>query len=167
MRPVKVLFPLTVTLVLLASGLTAAHAEVVHRDDPTGDAPPRFDVASARYSHHPARVAVTAQIPDLGDAGWASLSVSRFRVFEAGYVVLMRKRADEQPRVRLTYFNHFELEPRRCAGVTGSWDDGEVVLSVPRSCLDGHARRNVFAQFAIGRGEHVDRAPAVRRLSSS
>ena len=165
MRLVRVLLTLSVALVVLASGLAPAHAEVVDRVDRTGDAPERIDVSSGRYSHDRARVAVTAQIPELGDAGWAQLSISRFTIFEAGYVVRMRKRAGEQPRVRLLYFNHFELQPRPCAGVTGTWADDEVALKVPRSCLDGHVRRNVFAQFAIGRNERFDRLPPVKRLS--
>lgn len=166
MSPVRGLFTLAVTLVLLVAGLTPAHAEVVHRIDRTGDAPARLDVASATYGHDRARVEVTAEIADLGDAGWASLSITRFVTFEAGYIVVLRKHAGEEPRVKLKYYNHFEVLPRRCPDVTGTWGDGEVALSVDRSCLRGHVRLNVFAQFAIGRGEEIDRAPPVKRLSS-
>ena len=152
---------------MLASAVVPASAETVRRDDPRGDAPARIDVSRATYTHSQHRVRVVARIPSLGRAGTAVLSISRFEIFEAGYVVEIKKRAGEPPRTRLFFFNHFDLEPRRCAAVSGTWGDHRVSLSVARSCLTGHARERVFVQFGIQHGSHVDRAPAVKRLRRS
>ncbi|MFC7496772.1 MULTISPECIES: hypothetical protein [unclassified Nocardioides] len=154
-------------LTLMVGAAAPASAETVVRDDPTGDAPERIDVTRARYTHTDDQIRVVARVPELGDAGTAALSISRFGIFEAGYVVQIRKRPDEQPRARLLFFNHFDFEPRRCADVSGTWGQRRVTLVVDRSCLTGHARRHVFAQFGIQHGQQVDRASAVRRLARS
>jgi hypothetical protein len=137
----------------------------VTRRDRADDAVARIDIAGARYSYRPARISALARIPDLGRAGDASLSITRFEVFEAGYVLRITKRAGQRPRVRLFFFDHFSLNRRRCNGIRGGWRDRAIRLSVPTRCLRGHARPQVFAQFGISRGRHLDRAPAVRRLS--
>jgi len=152
---------------MLAAGTTAAAAETVGRDDRRHDAPARIDVTHATYTHSQNRVRVVARVPRLGRTGTAALSISRFEIFEAGYVVQIKKRAGEPPRARLFFFNHFDLEPRRCANVSGTWGDHKVTLSVARSCLTDHAGERVFAQFGIQDGDQVDRAPAVRRLDRS
>ncbi|MGB0101049.1 MAG: hypothetical protein WBP61_12295 [Nocardioides sp.] len=158
----------TAVVVAMVLGVPAvASAETVRRDDARGDAPARIDVSRATYTHSQDRVRVVARIPELGRAGKASLSISKFEVFEAGYVVQIKKRAGEPPRTKLLYFNHFDLERRRCADVSGTWKRHRVSLSVARTCLTGHQRRQVFAQFGIQRGSRVDRAPAVKRLDRS
>lgn len=167
MTNTKVLLALMINVLLLGGGLVPAHAQEVRRNDAHGDAPARIDVWSAKYTHSEARVAVVAKIAALGQAGEASLSISRFTVFEAGYVVLIRKRVGHKPRVRLAYFNHFDLEPRSCSQVNGRWANGRIRLSVARACLRGHAKRKVFVQFGIQRRSKIDRAPAVKRLELS
>jgi len=156
-----------VAAVLLAAAVSPATAETVERDDRRGDAPAAIDVVQATYSHTHHRVRVVARVPDLGRSGSATLSISRFEIFEAGYVLRIRPRPGEPPRIRLLFFNHFDLEPRRCAGITGSWADGVIRMSVARTCLTGHATEQVFAEFDIRRGPETDRAPAVRRLRRS
>lgn len=156
-----------VVVAMLASGTVSASAETVRRDDPVRDAPAHIDVTRAVYTHSQSRVRVVARIPELGRSGTAALSISRFDIFEAGYVLQIKKRVGERPRTRLYFFNHFDLVPRRCADVTGVWRTHQVRLSVARSCLSDHARERVFAQFGIQRGDQVDRAPAVRRLHRS
>ena len=167
MRPTRIIVLLAVSVLLVAGWPSPAGAEQVRRVDPRGDAPAAIDIWSARYQHREHRVRVVANIPDLGQRGRASLSISRFTIFEAGYVAIIKKRAGKDPQVRLTFFNHFELQPRDCPGVSGSWTDDQVKLSVPRSCLEGHARQRVFVQFAILRGSDVDRARPVKRLARS
>jgi hypothetical protein len=167
MKGLKHLVGPAVVVATLAVGAAPADAETVGRDDPRQDAPANIDVTHATYTHSQDRVGVVARIPDLGRAGTAALSISRFGIFEAGYVVQIHKRAGEAPRTRLLFFNHFDLEPRRCDDVSGTWGEHQVTLSVARSCLTGHAREHVFAQFGIQRGDQVDHAPAVRRLNRS
>lgn len=162
MRWIRIAVPVAaIALVLTAA---PAHAQTVTRQDRQGDAPPRIDVTSATYTHAADRLRVVAEIPDLGRSGTAALSLSKFGVFEAGYVVEIKKRPGRTPRTALYYYNHFDLEPRACSSVTGVWGRERVILSVKRSCLRGHARARMFAQFGIQYGSHVDRAPAVRRL---
>jgi hypothetical protein len=151
---------------LLVVGIApAAAAEIVERRDASGDAPASIDITRATYKHSLRRVSAVARVPGLGQRGSADLAVSRFEIFEAGYVVRIRKRVGEPATVRLLFFNHFDLEPRACDGVRGRWTENRVALSVPRRCLEGHARRNVFAQVGLRRGQDVDLAPAVRRLT--
>ncbi|WP_243056262.1 hypothetical protein [Nocardioides sp. SR21] len=152
---------------MLTGALAPASAETVRRDDSRNDAPARIDVSRATYTHAQEQVRVVARIPNLGRGGTAALSISRFEIFEAGFVVEIKKRAGKPPRTRLFFFNHFDLEPRRCDAVTGTWGRRRVSLSVDRACLDGHARERVFTQFGIQSGAHVDRAPAVKRLRRS
>lgn len=156
---------IVMAVVLIATlGASAAHAEPRVRSDRVADAPAAIDVTRVRYSHADHQVRVRARIPDLGAAGVATLAITRFEIFEAGYVVRMVKRLGKPARVRLLYFDHFDLSRRECDGVAGRWNDRSVRLAVPRSCLEGHAKRRVFVQFGIQRGRAVDRAPAVRRL---
>ena len=156
-----------VVVAMVVGGPAAASAETVRRDDARNDAPARIDVSRATYTHSQNRVRVVARIPNLGRTGTAALSISKFEIFEAGYVVEIKKRAGEPPSTKLFFFNHFDLEPRRCTAVSGAWKRHQVSLSVARSCLTGHKRQQVFAQFGIQRGSHVDRAPAVKRLHRS
>ena len=154
------------TLGLVASGTTAS-AETVRRTDPRGDAPAGIDLTRVSYTHETQRLKVVAVLPRLGDAGVATLSLSRFEVFEAGYVVEIRKRAGHEPRTRLLFFDHFDTEPRACDDVAGTWGDRRVTLSVARSCLTGQARPRMLAEFTIQRGAEADHAPAVTRLRRS
>ena len=167
MNSFKVVVVLAVSSLLLAVGLSPAHAQEAQRKDSHGDAPARIDIWSANYTHGKNRVTVVAKIPKLGRAGEASLSISRFTIFEAGYVALIKKRVGHKARVRLTYFNHFDLEPRQCSRISGRWAVSQIRLSVPRSCLRGHAKEKAFVQFGIQRNLKIDRAPAVRRLARS
>lgn len=159
----RLLIILGVTAALVITALPA-HAETVTRRDRANDAAARVDITRARYTYRPARISVLARIPHLGRAGDASLSITRFDVFEAGYVLRITKRVGQPPRVRLFFFDHFSLNRRRCQGSSGAWGSRSIRLSVPTRCLHGHARPNVFAQFGISRGRQLDRAPAVRRL---
>jgi hypothetical protein len=161
---IKASVVMMVGLMLVGGSLPAAQADTVRRQDATGDAPAVIDIRTADYTHSDRRVSVVAVIPDLGDRGRAALSITRFTIFEAGYVVRIKKRAGSPPRVRLLFFDHFGLEPRECAAVSGRWGEDRIRLSVARACLDGHARNRVFVQFGIVRGDDVDRARAVRRL---
>jgi hypothetical protein len=122
-----------------------------------------------RYAHLDDRVRVSAKIPDLGRSGTADLLVSRYEIFEAGYVARIRKPRGEPARVSLLYFDHFDLKKRSCKGLSGTWGRQVVRMKVPRSCLKGHATKRVMTQFfiAFGSGEQFDEAPAVRRLRRS
>ncbi|MBA2952774.1 hypothetical protein GON03_22375 [Nocardioides sp. MAH-18] len=157
-----------VTVAAVAAALVAtaapSSADTVRRKDPLGDAPASIDIASATYTHADQHLRVVARIPDLGSRGTAALSLSKFGIFEAGYVVQIRKRPGQPPRTRLLFFDHFDLRPRACDDLTGTWRRQTVTLAVARSCLTGHAQRRMFAQFGIQRGVEVDRAPAVTRL---
>ena len=156
-------------VVMVTSAPAPASAETVRRDDSRRDAPARIDVSRATYTHSQERIRVVARIPNLGRAGTAALSISRFEIFEAGYVVEIKKRAGKPPRTKLFFFNHFDLEPRRCDAVTGIWGRHRVSLSVDRTCLAGHARERVFAQLlGIQSGADLRTgAPAVKRLQRS
>jgi hypothetical protein len=160
----RLLLILGVTVAMLLTVLPA-QADTVTRRDRANDAAERVDVTRARYTHRPARISALARIPNLGRAGDASLSITRFEVFEAGYVLRITKRAGQRPRVRLFSFDHFSLNRRRCKGISGTWRARSIRLGVPTRCLRGHARPKVFTQFGISRGRQLDRAPAVRRLS--
>lgn len=142
----------------------SAHAETERRLDARNDAPDVIDVWAARYTHGLRQVRVVATIPDLGRRGSAALSITRFTVFEAGYVVQIKKRPGRPARTKLYYFNHFDLEPRRCSDVAGTWGAEKIRLRVARRCLHDDAQEQVFAQFGIQRGQSIDRAPAIRRL---
>lgn len=155
-------FGVTASLVLSA---LPAHAETVTRRDRANDAAARVDVTRANYTYRPLRISAHARIPNLGRAGDASLSITRFEVFDAGYVLRITKRAGQPPRVRLFFFDHFSLNRRRCQGISGVWGDRSITLGVPTRCLRGHARSTVLTQFGISHGHQLDRAPAVRRLS--
>ena len=156
---------IVMAVVLIATlGTSAAHAETRVRTDRVGDAPSTLDVTRVRYAHADHQVRVRARIPDLGAAGVATLAITRFDVFEAGYVVRMVKRLGKPARVRVLYFDHFDLSRHECDGAAGRWNDRSVRLAVPRSCLEGHAKRRIFLEFGIHRGRAVDRTPAVRRL---
>ena len=152
---------------LLLGVSSAAHAEEVWRDDVRGDAPAAIDARGARYTHGENRVTVVAKLPKLGGVGQAALSISRFTIFEAGYVALITKQAGEKPRVRLTFFDHFKLNPAKCSSISGAWGDGRIKLSVARTCLLGHAREMIYVRFGIQRGSKVDRVPAVEQLARS
>jgi hypothetical protein len=156
---------IAVTSLGLAFIGSPADAETKVRQDGVDDAPAKIDITRVRYSYGDDRVRAVARIPDLGRKGVAALSISRFEIFEAGYVVRIRKRLGEPPRVSLLYFDHFDLHPRECDGLSGAWLDSAVKLSVETSCLRGHARPRIFTQFGIQRGADFDRAPAVRRLA--
>lgn len=164
MRATRVLVAAVTAMGLTLVG-SPADAETKVRQDETGDAPAKIDVTRVRYSYGDDRVKAVARIPDLGRRGEAALSISRFEVFEAGYVVRIRKRLGKPARVSLLYFDHFDLHPRECDGLSGAWRDSSIRLSVATSCLRGHARPRIFTQFGIQRGDDVDRAPAVRRLA--
>ena len=164
MHAVKSLAAVIAMLSLVLVGSPAVAETVVDKDS-VDDAPAWIDITRARYTYNSDRAKVIARIPDLGRAGEAALSITRFEVFEAGYVVRIIKRRGERATVGLYFFDHFDLNKRKCDGVSGTWGDSYVRLSVPTDCLDGHAKRNVFAQFGIQRGQKVDRAPAVRRLA--
>jgi len=154
-----------VTALALTLTATPAGADTRTRQDPTGDAPAGIDVTRARYTYADGHVRVRATVPELGRRGRAELSISRFEIFEAGYVVRLVKRAGQPPRTRLFFFDHFDLTRRPCDDVTGTWRQGTVRLSVATSCLQGHARRRAFTQVGLVRGGDVDLAPAVRRLA--
>ena len=155
----------TVIAVLLGSLIAPpAGAATERRQDARNDAPDAIDISEATYTHGLRQVRVVATIPDLGRRGSAALSISRFTIFEAGYVVEIKKRRGHPARTELYFFNHFDLEPRRCSDAAGRWGADEIRLRVPRRCLDGHRREQLFVQFGIQRGQSVDRAPAVRRL---
>lgn len=159
--------PAALAAALLMGGLAGpAAAETVVRRDATGDAPDRIDTTRAAYAHGQHRVRVIARVPELGRSGTADLLVSRFGIFEAGYVVRIRQRRDEPARLSLLHFDHFDLKRVECEGLSGAWGPRRVRLSVPRSCLVGHATNRVFTQFfiAFGSGEQFDEVRSVRRL---
>jgi hypothetical protein len=155
---------LLVLSVFLALGSSPAYSQTVHRQDAKDDAPATIDVRGVDYSHAKRRVRVEARIPDLGNRGSAALSISKFTIFEAGYVLEIVKRAGKQPKLKFGFFNHFEVEPRECSTMSGRWSGDTVFLSVARKCLVGHVRERLFVQFGIQRGQSVDLAPPVRRL---
>ena len=155
----------TTVVALLVCSTGAAHAAVAIRDDATGDAPAAIDIKQAQYSYGDGRVRVVSAVPDLGRYGRAELAISRFEVFEAGYVVRIVKKVGEAPTVRLLYYDHFSLKRRACEGVGGRWRDRSIALRVPVSCLRDHATPRIFVQLSTQRGDRIDRAPAVKRLA--
>ena len=156
-----------ISLVVLLGSFAAlpAYAETKIKPDPAGDARASIDITRAKYTHADRHVKVLARIPALRRTGEAALSISRFEIFEAGYVVLLEKRPGQPAEVGLYYFNHVNLEPRECDDVSGRWGRSSIRLSVARRCLDGHATPRVFAQFGLSQGERVDFAPAAPRLA--
>ncbi len=152
---------------LMAVGAPTAQAETVTEKDDVGDAPAKIDITRVKYAHGDGRVSATAHIPQLGKAGKAALSISRHDMLEAGYVVRIVKKRGEPAKVRLLFFDHFDSHKRACEGVTGTWGASAIRLSVPTQCLEGHATKKVFAQFAIQKGQKIDRAPEVRKLTRS
>ena len=162
----RLLGRLVVVAIVAVWGLATlpAHADSEHRQDARGDAPPVIDVRGVEYSHGTRLVRARAHVPGLGRRGSASISISRFAIFEAGYVLQIKKRLGMPARLRFGFFNHFDLEPRQCSGASARWGDRGISLSVPRSCLEGHRTHRLFVQFGLQRGRDIDRAPAVRRL---
>jgi hypothetical protein len=143
----------------------AASADTATKKDARRDAPAQIDVAKATYTYDTETVSVEARIPGLGRSGDASLSISQFEIFEAGYVGRIQRAPGKAPKVGLFYFDHFNLKKRKCGGVEGTWKAGRIRIAVPVTCLmDGFPADQVFAQFAIAAGKSVDRAPAVKRL---
>ena len=163
--------PALLGAVLLVGGVAApASAQTVTSNDPSGDAPARIDITKVRYTHESDRVRVAAKIPELGKSGTADFLVSRYEIFEAGYVVRIRQHKGQPAKVSLLYFDHFDLKKRACKGLSGSWGPQVVRLKVPRSCLKGHATKYVSTQFLISfgaSGEQFDEAPMVKRLRRS
>ncbi|QCW52118.1 hypothetical protein FE634_19920 [Nocardioides dongxiaopingii] len=151
---------LTATVVPTASGATA------RLKDDQGDAPAAYDVTAVRYVHSASRVVAVARVPGLGDRGRAQLSVTHFTTFEAGWVGQISKRPGAAARVRLFFFDHVDLNPRPCSGLEGSWGEGRIRISIPKDCMEGDVQdaNRLFSQFAAGRGNDFDLAPAVRRL---
>jgi hypothetical protein len=164
MRP-RVCVAAVVASIALTLGATPALADTKTRVDPVGDAPAGIDITLARYSYENGRVSVRARVPDLARRGRADLSISRFEIFDAGYVVRLVKRAGKPPRTRLYFFDHFDLHRRPCDDVRGWWRNGAVRLSVDADCLEDHARRRIFTQVGLIRRQDFDMAPAVRRLA--
>ena len=91
-----------------------AVADSAARPDSRNDAPARIDISRVQYQHRVHRVSTRVRIPDLGRTGRVALAISRFDVFEAGYVAIVRRRSDGSVSRRLGYFDHFETTPRRC-----------------------------------------------------
>jgi hypothetical protein len=153
-----------VTLGLVGPMLLAGPADgaTKTRSDPEGDAPARVDVTEARYRYGDDRTAVVITVPELGDVGRVYLRISRYEIFEAGYVLRLRKKAGEEPRVRLLYYDHFDVEPRACAAKGGSWGDDTIRMRVSTDCLDGHARRRAFLDLSTALGEQFDEVAKVR-----
>ncbi len=164
MRTPKLVVGAALISLLLPLTGTPAHAATRVKQDRTGDAPARIDITRATYTYADGRVKVRARIPDLGRYGTAALSISRFEIFEAGYVVRIVKRVGQPARVALFYFDHFDLHRRDCDQVSGNWNDSSIRLAVSTSCLKRHARPRVFVQFGISRAGNSDFAPAVRSL---
>lgn len=166
MGPVATFSSACLALVLLMSNAPMAAGATARVSDPQGDAPPAYDVRAVRYAHSDARVLAVARVPALGNRGKAQLSVTNFTVFEAGYVGQITRRPGQAPRIKLYYFDHFDLQPRVCAGIDGSWGDTRIRISIPKNCMEGDVAdaHRLFVQFAAGRGGDFDLAPAVRRL---
>lgn len=143
----------------------AATAETEVRKDRSGDAPAAIDIEEVDYVYGNGRVSVVASIPDLGRSGRADLTVTRFDTFEAGYVLRIVKRSGDPAKIRLYYFDHFDLDRRRCNDLGGKWRGGGLSIGVPVDCLSGHARRSIRTQVTSAKGREYDRAPAVARLA--
>ncbi len=163
MRVLRGLVTVMVTLVIAAPAGTA-HAESRSKGDPADDAPASIDLRRVAYGYTDGTVSVKARVPDLGKSGRADLSITRFMVFEAGYVLRIVKHRGSGPKVGLYYYDHFSLERRACTGLGGRWKKPVIALSVPTGCLRGHARRRIRVQLGAQRGSNIDRAPAIRHL---
>ncbi|GAA3530035.1 hypothetical protein AFL01nite_00400 [Aeromicrobium flavum] len=167
------LIPAAIAGAALVGGLAApAAADSATRRDPSGDAPARIDITKVRYSHLSDRVRVSAKIPELGRSGTAELTVSQYEIFEAGYIVRIRKHRGEKARVALLYFDHFDVKKQKCRGVSGTWGEQVIRLKVPRSCLKkrGHATEELTLQLFTSfgtTGEQVDEAPQATSLPRS
>lgn len=100
-----------------------------------------------QYRHAPRTVSARVRIPDLAQRGGVLLRTTRFDIFEAGYIAVLRKRPDGSLSKRLFYFDHFDVHPRR-GDVRGSWRTGAGVVrvSVPRSCLDHNRRPRLYLE---------------------
>ena len=138
-----------------------AHAATKVKDDPD-DAPARIDITKVRYTYGDGTVRVSGTVPELGDFGRGYLTISRYEVFEAGYVLRIIKKAGEEPRVRLLYFDHFDLEPSACSRTAGSWGDQRIRMRVSTDCLDGHARPRTYLRLTTAKGEELDEGPVAR-----
>jgi hypothetical protein len=165
MRAVKTVSVAVTALLCLTLLGTPAQAATVVKEDRANDAPARIDIRRVTYAYGDGQVKVRARIPQLGRAGKADLSITKFEIFEAGYVLRIAKWRGERARVRLYYFDHFSLNRRRCDGIAGQWNDANIRMTVPTECLTGHARRRIRVQFGIQHRQDIDRAPAVRRLA--
>lgn len=162
-RTLSIAALLAVVVTLLPA---SASAETVVRLDARNDSPAGVDITRVRYAYSVERVAAKVRVPELAPTGRMGLSISRFEVFEAGYVAVVRRRADGTVSARLLYFDHFDTTPRRC-DVDGAWSraTGTIRVSVPVSCLDGHRTQRIYTAARTLRGNHADDAPVVRRLS--
>ena len=161
-RSIAIAPVLAAVLVLLPA---TAVADSAARRDSRNDAPARIDVTRVLYQHRVHRVSTRVRIPELGRTGRVALAISRFDIFEAGYVASVRRRSDGSVSRRLGYFDHFETTPRRC-DVGGSWNRarGVVTVTVPRDCLKGHRTPRLYVAARSLHGNSFDDAPAVRRL---
>jgi hypothetical protein len=156
----------TVLTAVLALLPASASAETVVRRDARNDAPAGIDITRVAYAYSARRVAATVRVPELARTGRMGLSISRFEVFEAGYVAIVRRSSDGTVSARLLYFDHFDATPRPC-DVDGTWsrDAGVITVSVPVGCLDGHRRQRIYTAARTLRRDLIDDAPVVRRLS--
>lgn len=152
------------TLMLAVPAPSVAQSET--RQDRAGDAPAAIDVRDVVYTYRAGKVTVRAEIPELGNRGEASLSISQFAVFEAGHVLRVLKRPGQSAEVGLAYFDHFSLQPRRCKEMRGVWGQDVIRMRVATSCLGDDAVPRIFIQFGISADDEIDRAPAVRRLAA-
>lgn len=161
-RPAIVTLVLAVLLAVLPA---TASADTTIRRDPRNDAPAGIDITRVRYSYTDNRVSTRVRVPELADSGRIGLSISRYSIFEAGYVAVVRRRSDGTTSRRLLYYNHFDTTPRRC-DVDGSWNSstGIVRVSVPRSCLENHRTPRIYVAARVLRGQRFDDAPPARRL---
>ena len=151
-----------VLLIVGYAGSVPAHAETRVKSDRLADAPDVIDISGVSYTHGNERVRVTAQIPHLGSAGEAALSISKFEIFEAGYVVRIVKQHGKPAKVGLFFFNHFDLEKRVCNDVSGSWDAERYSLEgcprVPRWACQASGVRAVRHR-PRGEGRSSSRRP--------
>ena len=150
------------TLALVPGSASAATAL---RSDRRGDAPKSIDITRTTYRHAPARVSVKIRARALDGPGRAELAISKFTIFEAGYVARVKKKANGRVSKRLFYFNHFRLVPRSCK-VSGVWNErrSTVRISVPRRCLKHHRKNRLYVAAMTVHGKKFDKARAVRRL---
>ena len=158
----------TVLTAVLALLPASASAETVVRRDARNDAPAGIDITRVAYAYSARRVAATVRVPELARTGRMGLSISRFEVFEAGYIAVVRRTSDGTVSARLLYYDHFDTTPRPC-DVEGSWSRaaGAITVGVPVSCLRRHRTEQIYTSARTLRGERIDDAPAVRRLSRS